>query len=179
METASIHSVTLAPFATATQNTESSSHKRQVSNHHRATSIRSPHSSSNSSSRRRTTSSLSSPSENRASPNLCPSSAPNSIPAPLPSLSSPSLFFFFFAALPSALLFRIGMLVVSMRCSESVHWKMECQVCFAAWFPALPVHAAFPPSFGSSCVRLHDFIFSFAYLRHTWIYDLTGFLIAT
>lgn len=137
METASIHSVTLAPFATATQNTESSSHKRQVSNHHRATSIRSPHSSSNSSSRRRTTSSLSSPSENRASPNLCPSSAPNSIPAPLPSLSSPSLFFFFFAALPSALLFRIGMLVVSMRCSESVHVENGVSGLFCCLVPSV------------------------------------------
>lgn len=64
------------------------------------------------------------------------------------------------------------MLAISMRCNESVH--MECQVCFAAWFPALPVHATFPPSV--VCERglvswtflvhaITCFIFSFAYLR--------------
>ena len=75
------------------------------------------------------------------------------------------------------------MLLVSKRCGESVY-SVRYSVCFAARFPTLPVHAACPPSlvcersvrgglfrgFSSCTITL---IFTFAYLRQPWIYDLT------
>lgn len=75
------------------------------------------------------------------------------------------------------------MLLVSKRCGESVY-SVRYSVCFAARFPTFPVHAACPPSLVcersvrgglfrglSSCTI--TLIFTFAYLRQPWIYDLT------
>jgi len=119
-----------APFASARQNTENSSLKRQVSNRRRAASILSLHSSN--SSKRRATSSLFSPSKNPAfysiivlvtlTLTLRPFPAPSSIPTPHPVSPLASRVHLFFFGAPTCAP-TIGLLVVRMRCSELVHME--------------------------------------------------------
>jgi hypothetical protein len=103
-----------------------------------------------------------------------PFSALNSIPTPLPSLSSP------FVRPPIRAPSRIGILVVSNRCSELVYkWSVRSVLLDSQPFL---VRTSFPPSPSSvkgglfrgrpSYVRLHDFILFAYYLRQARIYDL-------